>query len=62
MMQATTKGTLKDCPVEFSNKSACCVILASQGYPQEYQTGCRQINNRAGSPAPRLDGRGQAGQ
>ena len=39
VMQATTKGTLKDCPVEFSNKSACCVILASQGYPQKYQTG-----------------------
>ena len=39
VMQATTKGTLKDCPVEFSNKSACCVILASQGYPQKYQSG-----------------------
>ena len=39
VMQATTKGTLKDCPVEFSHKSACCVILASQGYPQKYQTG-----------------------
>ena len=39
VMQATTKGTLKDCPVEFSHKSACCVILASQGYPQKYQSG-----------------------
>ena len=39
VMQATTNGTLKDCPVEFSDKSACCVILASQGYPQKYQTG-----------------------
>lgn len=39
VMQATTKGTLKDTKVEFSNKSACCVILASQGYPQKYQTG-----------------------
>ena len=39
VMQATTKGALKDTKVEFSNKSACCVILASQGYPQKYQTG-----------------------
>ncbi len=39
VMQATTKGTLKDCPVEFSDKSACCVILASRGYPQKYQSG-----------------------
>ena len=39
VMQATTNGTLKDCPVEFSHKSACCVILASQGYPQKYQGG-----------------------
>ena len=39
VMQATTNGTLKDTKVEFSNKAACCVILASQGYPQKYQTG-----------------------
>ena len=39
VMQATIKGALKDTKVEFSNKSACCVILASQGYPRKYQTG-----------------------
>ncbi|MBO5926098.1 MAG: phosphoribosylamine--glycine ligase [Clostridia bacterium] len=39
VMMATTNGTLKDIKVEFENKSACCVILASKGYPQKYQTG-----------------------
>ena len=39
VMMATTNGTLKDTKVEFDNKNACCVILASKGYPQTYQTG-----------------------
>ncbi len=39
VMMATTNGTLKDTKVEFSDDSACCVILASNGYPQKYQTG-----------------------
>ncbi len=39
VMMATTNGTLKDTKVEFSSKSAACVVLASNGYPQEYKTG-----------------------
>ena len=39
VMRATTEGTLAQTEVKFSNKSACCVILASEGYPQKYQSG-----------------------
>ena len=39
IMRATTNGTLEDCPVRFSNKSACCVIMASKGYPEKYENG-----------------------
>ena len=39
VMQAVTAGTLKDCPVEFSRDSACCVVLASEGYPGSYEKG-----------------------
>jgi phosphoribosylamine--glycine ligase len=38
-MQATTNGTLADVEVKFSEKSACCVILASNGYPTAYEKG-----------------------
>ena len=39
VMMATTNGTLSETTVEFEDKCACCVILASNGYPQKYQTG-----------------------
>ena len=39
VMRATTEGTLARTEVKFSDKSACCVILASEGYPQKYQSG-----------------------
>ena len=39
VMKATTFGTLDKCNVEFFDGSACCVILASNGYPQKYETG-----------------------
>ena len=39
VMRATTEGTLSQTEVRFSDKSACCVILASDGYPQKYQSG-----------------------
>ncbi len=39
VMQATTNGTLSDVEVKFSEKSACCVILASNGYPTAYEKG-----------------------
>ncbi len=39
VMQAVTNGTLKDNPVEFDSGCACCVVMASNGYPGKYQTG-----------------------
>lgn len=39
VMQATTNGTLKDTEVSFSDRHACCVILASGGYPESYRKG-----------------------
>ena len=39
IMQATTNGTLAQTEVKFSDKSACCLIKASAGYPQSYQKG-----------------------
>ena len=39
VMQATTNGTLADASVEFSTGSSCCVVLASEGYPQKYESG-----------------------
>ena len=39
VMQATTNGTLAETEVKFSNQHACCVILASKGYPESYQKG-----------------------
>ena len=32
-------GKLSEANVEFSNESACCVVMASDGYPQAYKTG-----------------------
>lgn len=39
VMMATTNGTLSETPVEFYDKHACCVIMASKGYPTAYQKG-----------------------
>ena len=39
VMQATTDGTLADTEVTFADKHACCVIMASAGYPQAYDKG-----------------------
>ena len=38
-MRATTDGTLSECEVKFADKSACCVIMASKGYPEKYASG-----------------------
>ena len=39
VMQATTNGTLANTQVKFSDKNACCVIMASAGYPEKYDKG-----------------------
>lgn len=39
VMQATTNQTLAQTEVEFDKGSACCVVMASNGYPQKYDKG-----------------------
>lgn len=39
VMRAVTEGRLSETEVRFSNKHACCVILASEGYPEHYEKG-----------------------
>lgn len=39
IMMACTNGTLAETKVSFKNKSACCVIMASKGYPGKYSGG-----------------------
>ena len=39
IMKATTDGTLAETPVEFDDKNAACVIMASEGYPVSYEKG-----------------------
>ena len=39
VMQATTNGTLAETEVKFADKNACCVIMASKGYPSAYEKG-----------------------
>ena len=39
IMIATTNGNLDKVKVEFENKYAACIIMASEGYPLEYKKG-----------------------
>ena len=39
VMQAVTNGMLDKTDVKFKNGCAACVIMASDGYPQKYQSG-----------------------
>ena len=43
IMQAVTNETLADVDVKFADKSACCVIMASNGYPKSYDKGFEMI-------------------
>ena len=38
-MQACRNGTLAETDVRFSAGSACCVVMASDGYPEHYEKG-----------------------
>lgn len=39
IMQSVREGTLADCDVTFADGAACCVIMASCGYPEQYEKG-----------------------
>ena len=39
IMKATTNGTLAETEVKFSSGAAACVVMASLGYPQKYESG-----------------------
>ena len=39
IMQSVTNETLSEQEVKFADKSACCVIMASKGYPEKYENG-----------------------
>ena len=39
IMRAVANQTLDKIKVEFEDKSACCVIMASKGYPENYEKG-----------------------
>ena len=39
IMQACANGTLADTEVKFFAGSACCVVMASKGYPEAYEKG-----------------------
>ena len=39
IMEACARGTLDQVEVQFADKHACCVVLASAGYPTHYEKG-----------------------
>ncbi len=39
VMQACREGKLAETEVRFSNGAACCVVMASEGYPESYKKG-----------------------
>ena len=39
IMEACRNGNLEDTEVKFSDKSACCVVYATKGYPEHYEKG-----------------------
>lgn len=39
IMRACADGTLSETEVKFSPDSACCVVMASKGYPESYEKG-----------------------
>ena len=39
IMQSVRNGTLAECEFSFADGAACCVIMASNGYPEHYEKG-----------------------
>jgi phosphoribosylamine--glycine ligase len=58
VMRACRDGRLSETEVKFSNKSACCVIMASRGYPEKYEKGF-EITADADFAGELYRGRGQ---
>ncbi|MBQ5834219.1 MAG: phosphoribosylamine--glycine ligase [Clostridia bacterium] len=40
VMKAVAEEKLSETEVKFSNGAACCVVMASKGYPGKYESGC----------------------
>ena len=45
VMKAVSDEKLSDINVEFSGGSACCVVMASKGYPEKYESGFEILIN-----------------
>ena len=61
IMMATTEGNLDKCEVKFAKDHACCVIMASKGYPEKYESGYeitipKEISNSVYVAGARIDG------
>ncbi len=61
IMMATTNGTLAETEVKFADRHACCVVMASEGYPGKYTTGHKmtipaEIKNDVFVAGAKLDG------
>ena len=39
LLEATIDGTLDNCPIQWDDRPAVTVVLASGGYPEKYETG-----------------------
>lgn len=57
IMEATANGTLAETEVKFRDQHACCLVLASEGYPKKYETGFpitipEDWTPRSSSPGP----------
>ena len=50
IMRATENGTLSETEVKFADESCCCVIMASEGYPEKYQKGFEITMDKAVAP------------
>jgi phosphoribosylamine--glycine ligase len=40
IMRAVTEERLAEVEVKFSGGASCCVVVASRGYPEKFETGC----------------------